>query len=97
MATRTIVPALILPFLALAALPAAAQTATADSRREPSVTVDLSVLDQLGPPPNVADVLRGAEPRPQTAFLPRSASKAKRHAARHHRVARATGHHKPAM
>lgn len=96
MAPRTIVPSLVLLFLALVALPAAAQTANGDRRREPSVTVDLSVLDQLGPPPNVADVLRGAEPAPQTALLPPSAAEPKHHAAKHHRVAAATSHRKPA-
>lgn len=95
MATRTIVPALILLLPVLAALPAAAQTANADRRREPSVTIDLSVLDQLGPPPNVADVLRGEVPAPQTALSPPSPGERKRHAERRHHVAAASTHPKP--
>ena len=96
MAIRTIVPALLLLFLVPAALPAAAQRARDELRRDPSVTIDLSVLDQLGPAPNVADVLRGAERAPHTALLPPpSAAEPKRHAAKHHRIAAATSHRKP--
>lgn len=48
--TRTKPFALALTFLAVAAFPAGAQTVVGTVSR-PSVTVDLSVLDALGPPP----------------------------------------------
>jgi outer membrane protein OmpA-like peptidoglycan-associated protein len=85
MAIRGIVLALLPLLLSLAAAPVTAQA------REPAVTVDLSVLDQLGPPPTVADVLRSGIAPPRTAPPPRDASH--RPAARKHpRVAKAAAH-----
>jgi outer membrane protein OmpA-like peptidoglycan-associated protein len=58
LATRTTYLVLALAFPAVAALPAAAQTVIGE-RGKPAVTVDLSVLDQLGPAPTLPDLLRG--------------------------------------
>ncbi len=62
---RLSIPALsfvsALVLLALAALPAGAQTVVGTVPR-PAVTVDLSVLDSLGPEPTLPDLLRGRTP-----------------------------------
>ena len=63
----------ILAMLAGAALPAAAQTVVGNPTR-PSVTVDLGVLDSLGPEPTLPDVLRGRAPPPNAAAPQRRAS-----------------------
>jgi outer membrane protein OmpA-like peptidoglycan-associated protein len=67
--TLPFISALVL--LAVAALPATAQTVVG-SNPQPSVTVDLSVLESLGPPPTLPDVLRGRKP-PGTGVATRSA------------------------
>jgi outer membrane protein OmpA-like peptidoglycan-associated protein len=53
--------ALALTVLPGALAPAAAQTVVGDVR-QPAVTVDLGVLDSLGPAPTLPDVLRGRVP-----------------------------------
>jgi outer membrane protein OmpA-like peptidoglycan-associated protein len=58
LATRTAYLVLALVFSAVAAVPAAAQTVIGE-RSKPAVTVDLGVLDSLGPAPTLPDLLRG--------------------------------------
>jgi outer membrane protein OmpA-like peptidoglycan-associated protein len=79
--TRTTSFAIALIFLAVGASLATAQTVIGE-RSQPSVTVDTSVLDSLGPPPTLPDLLRG-KPTPQqttvTAGRPRPAKTAGMH------------------
>lgn len=55
---RTLPVALTVLLFATAAVPVAAQTIVG-GRQQPEVTVDLSVLDALGPAPTLPDLLRG--------------------------------------
>jgi outer membrane protein OmpA-like peptidoglycan-associated protein len=79
--TRMTSFAFALIFLAVGASLATAQTVIGE-RSRPSVTVDMSVLDALGPPPTLPDLLRG-KPTPRQTKATTSRQRPARTAAVH--------------